>query len=53
LLLVKHYPQQVKVFDTSKKPRSSTGNKITNLYRKNICGYITRRITREFLSDHF
>lgn len=53
LLLVKHYPDRVAVFDASKKIRRKSDKQIRNDYCKNICGYITRRICREFLSESY
>jgi len=53
LLLVKHYPDRVAVFDASKKIRRKSDKQVRNDYCKNICGYITRRICREFLSDNY
>lgn len=53
LLLVKHYPDRVAVFDASKKIRRKSDKQLRNDYCKNICGYITRRICREFLSEGY
>jgi len=53
LLLVKHYPDRMAVFDASKKIRRKSDKQLRNDYCKNICGYITRRICREFLSESY